>query len=140
MKVLITGGSGLLGQYLNIELSKNYEMLTTYNKNKGNCENYYCKELDITDVERLEETFSEFNPECVIHLGAISRPLDCEKAGKEKVLEVNVEATKKIAQLCHKYSSKLILFAWANTVLRPTAKIGKARVKNSFFMLTILLI
>ncbi|MFA8343892.1 MAG: NAD(P)-dependent oxidoreductase [Rhodothermaceae bacterium] len=108
MKVLVTGGSGILGQYLNIELSKNFEMLTTYNNNVGNCEDFYSKELDITNTERLEEIFADFQPECVLHLAAISRPADCEVAGRERVMEVNVEATKNIARLCHKFGAKLI--------------------------------
>lgn len=108
MKVLVTGGSGLLGQYLNIELSKNYEMLTTYNLQEGNCGEFYSKQLDITNTERLKEVFEDFNPECVIHLGAVSRPADCDKLGREKVMEINVESSKNIAQLCHKYNAKLI--------------------------------
>jgi len=108
MKVLVTGGSGILGQYLNIELSKSFEMLTTYNNNIGNCADFYSKELDITNTERLESIFVDFQPECVVHLGAVSRPADCEAAGKEKVIQVNVEATKNIARFCHKHGAKLI--------------------------------
>ncbi len=37
-KFLLTGGSGLLGQYLNIEAAKENEILSVYNKNIGNCD------------------------------------------------------------------------------------------------------
>ncbi len=53
MKVLITGGSGLLGQYLNIELSKEYEILTLYNQHPGNCGEFNSFKIDITDFENL---------------------------------------------------------------------------------------
>ena len=56
MKVLITGGSGLLGQYLNIELSKKYEILTLYNQHPGNCGEFNSFKIDITDFENLDST------------------------------------------------------------------------------------
>ncbi|MDZ7626137.1 MAG: hypothetical protein U5J96_17015 [Ignavibacteriaceae bacterium] len=38
--VLITGGSGLLGQYLNIAVSKKFNIHTTYRNNMGNCKEF----------------------------------------------------------------------------------------------------
>ncbi len=40
MKILITGGSGLLGQYLNLAISANHHILTFYHSNIGNCADF----------------------------------------------------------------------------------------------------
>ena len=71
MKILITGGSGLLGQYLNIDLRKNHEILTQYNANIGNCGNYNSIQLKLTNLEKLENVFRDFKPEFVVHLSPL---------------------------------------------------------------------
>lgn len=108
MKIFITGGSGLLGQYLNIELSRSHQILTQYNSNQGNCSKYNCVRFDITDYNSLKEVFNDFNPDAVIHTAAISNPAAAEKEDSKKVYAVNVSATKQIAELCEKYKSKMI--------------------------------
>jgi len=108
MKIFITGGSGLLGQYLNIELSRSHKILTQYNSNQGNCSKYNCVRFDITDYNSLKEVFNDFNPDAVIHTAAISNPAVAEKEDSKTVYAVNVSATKQIAELCEKYKSKMI--------------------------------
>ena len=108
MKILIIGGSGLLGQYCNSFLSKEYEILTTYNKNLGNCEKYNSLQLDLADREKIKETIVNYKPDVVLHLAAISRPADADLAGKEIVNNINILATKVIAESCYKVNARLI--------------------------------
>lgn len=108
MKLLITGGSGLLGQYLNVKLSGDNEILSLYNKNPGNCKNYASMEIDLINKERLDEIFIAFKPDVVIHTAAISRPELCDSLPPEYVTEININATEHLAELCDKYNSKLI--------------------------------
>lgn len=108
MKVLITGGSGLLGQYLNISLSKQNDILTLYNSNTGNCKNYNSALCELTDLKKLKELIFSFRPETVIHSAAISRPETCDKLPEEYVLKVNVFSTKTIAECCDSINAKLI--------------------------------
>ena len=108
MKILITGGSGLLGQYLNLELSKNNDILTLYNKNIVNCTDFKSVHTDITDSQQLEKIFGDFLPNIVIHTASISNPKDAGKLNPKIVYDVNVNATQKIAELCEKYKAKLI--------------------------------
>lgn len=108
MKVLITGGSGFLGQYLNIELSKSFEILTLYNKTPRNCKLFNSKQVDICDNKKLSEIFDTFKPNTVIHTASVSTPQKANEQPPKIVYEINVLTTKNIAELCEQYNSKLI--------------------------------
>ena len=108
MKVLITGGSGLLGQYLNILLSSKHNILSLYNSNIGNCKDYISLKLNIWDYNSLLKVFNDFGPDSVIHTAAVSKPILPEGVSSKEVYELNVIATKNIAELCDKFNSKLI--------------------------------
>lgn len=108
LKVLITGGSGLLGQYLNVVLSRRFEILTLYNENTGNCLDFNSAKTDILDRRCLLEIFETFRPEVVVHTAAVSNSEKAARMPEAKVLAVNVEAAKTIAGLCHKFNSKMI--------------------------------
>lgn len=108
MKILITGGSGLLGQYLNIELNNGNEILTLYNENAGNCADFNSEKTDITDFEKLRIIFEKFKPDITIHTAAISRPELCDKLPPEFVNKVNVISTEVIAKLCRDSDSKIL--------------------------------
>lgn len=108
MKIFITGGSGLLGQYLNIELSKKHQILTQYNSNSGNCNRFNNVNLDLTASSSLENVFIKFKPETVIHTAAITNPASAENLPSKKVYEINVAVTQHIANLCKKYHAKMI--------------------------------
>lgn len=107
-KILITGGSGLLGQYLNISLSKNHELLTLYNRNIGNCASYQSYQIDISDFSRMKKMILEYHPDVVIHTACFSRPESCDANDRTRVYKVNVEATEVIAQMCEKIGCILI--------------------------------
>lgn len=108
MRVLITGGSGLLGQYLNDRVSLNNEILTLYNENKGNCCNFNSLQTDIRDWAKMSSLFNDFRPDAVIHTACYSRPEQCAKLKRDDVYLLNVEATELIAQLCNDFNAKLI--------------------------------
>lgn len=108
MKILITGGSGLLGQYLNIFLSGENEILTLYRNNTGNCINYNSLKLDITDFKGMSDVFHQFNPNVVVHCAGFTRPEACSGENRKQVELTNITATKHISELCDKYHSKLI--------------------------------
>ncbi len=108
MKIFITGGSGMLGQFLNIELSKNHEILTQYFNNPGNCCQFNNVQFPITDYHILENVFIDFKPDLVIHTAAYSNNEKADLRSTDVVYDVNVNATVQIAQLCDKYRAKLI--------------------------------
>lgn len=108
MKIFITGGSGLLGQYLNLELSKKHDILTQYQTNIGNCKDFNFVQLSITDQTKFAEIFNSFKPDVVVHTAAVSNPEKADKLSADAVYNINVNATKKLAELCSKNNSKLI--------------------------------
>lgn len=107
-KVLITGGSGFLGQYLNIELNRDFEILTTFRSNHGNCTDFRSAIIDIRNQTALHSLFKNFKPEIVIHTAAYSTPDMCNKMDKDEVIYFNVTFVKELAQLCNEFNSRLI--------------------------------
>ena len=108
MRIFITGGSGLLGQYLNLVLSKEHEILTLYNTKLGNCFKYNSVQADITDYKKIESLLIEFKPNIIIHTAAISSVQIAGKLPSKFVFEVNVNATGNIAELSSAIKAKLI--------------------------------
>jgi len=108
MKILITGGSGLLGQYLNITLSVSNSILTIYNSNEGNCTSYRSEKTDLNDLKKLKEIFLTFKPDVVIHTAAISRPESCNELPLDTVMNINVTSSVQLARLCSRNKAKLI--------------------------------
>ncbi len=108
MKILITGGSGLLGRFLDLELSKTNQVLSTYNANQENSAKLNFRQIDIRDREKLKELFNSLRPEVVIHTAARTNPILSSDTDPKVVYDINVTSTKKIAELCDKYSAKLI--------------------------------
>ncbi|MCX7798020.1 MAG: SDR family oxidoreductase [Melioribacter sp.] len=108
MKIFITGGSGLLGQYLNRTLSKHYNILTQYNEHIGNCNEFKSIKLSLIDFEKLESVINEFKPNIIVHTAAISNAHRAENYPSSYVYNINVNVTKKLAELCDKIGAKLI--------------------------------
>lgn len=107
-KVLITGGSGLLGQYLNLISSGKFNLHTTYKSNPGNCKDFSSSRIDILNEDELKKLFENVKPDFVIHSAAITNPVPKANQSAKEYFDTNVTATKYIAQLCERYNSKLI--------------------------------
>lgn len=151
MKILITGGSGLLGQYLNIELSKSSEILTIYNSHEGNCRNFSSLKADVTKFKNFNKIFEQFRPGLVIHSAAFTSPILPGSVSPKEVYNLNVTATKNIAELCAKTKAKLIYTStdlvyagYRGSMLKEDAKLipvslyaesklmGEVKIKETF--------
>jgi len=108
MRILITGGSGLLGQYLNIELNKKNQILTLYNNNIGNAQKFLSEKIELTEFANLDRVIFRFKPEVIIHTAAITDVNIAETMDWQKLFLINVEVTRNIAEICREVGTKLV--------------------------------
>ena len=81
-RILVVGGSGLIGLPLCNILKLKYDVFTTYHKNKYSSENL---QINIQNIESVKNVFSKVNPEIVINLCGIYNNLKFCENNKELV-------------------------------------------------------
>lgn len=109
MRILITGGTGLLGKAL-IEMNKDAHRIWTvylgnYDVPNNKQTNYY--KTDVCKINDLEIIFFEARPEFVIHTAAIANVDYCEK-NYEEAWYSNFIGTRNVIELCKKYDSRIV--------------------------------
>lgn len=109
MKILITGGTGLLGRALVTSADSSYEIVSTF---VGDYEipdtaQIIYKKLDIRDREGYFKLLRDFKPDVAVHAAGMSNPDYVEKNNKE-AWETNVGGTQNIIKACEEFSSKFI--------------------------------
>lgn len=106
-KLMIIGGSGLLGGHLAMWASDRFEVYATYLNHPieiPGCKSVF---MDITDSQRTMETILKFDPDCIV-LTAAQRNVDfCEK-NRALVSKINIEGAKNVAYATESVSAKLI--------------------------------
>ena len=109
MKILITGANGFLGYYITEKfLQKNYTVIAT---GKGECRlpyhhypNFIYVEMDFTDPYSIHDVFEKYEPEVVVHGGAISKVDECEQ-NQWLAYTTNTEATVSLLINAEEYKS-----------------------------------
>jgi len=104
MKILVTGGSGLLGQAL-MTIFKDEEVYGTYY-------DYPCKQknmryLDITSSKEVADLVQKIKPDVVIHTAAFTNVDDCE-VHIQKATQINVEGTRNMASSAQQIEAKFV--------------------------------
>lgn len=92
-KILMTGGSGLLGK----EVLKLDSSIVAPSH----------AELDITDKESIERAIKKYDPDIILHFAAAMKPPEHEK-NPEPGLNVNIMGTANLALLAHKFGKRLV--------------------------------
>ena len=96
MKVLLTGGRGMLGRTLVRELGGEFEVIPTD-----------LPEADITDEVSLDAVFEQHAPDVVIHCAAMTAVDRCETE-RDFAFRLNARGTANVAALCNRRGIKLI--------------------------------
>lgn len=104
-RVLILGGSGLIGTALSEILRNNYTVFTTYHKKIAGSQSI---RMDILDPESVANAFSISNPNVTINLCAIFNNVDFCEQNKEIVMAINGSSLGIISKLSNKFRSHLI--------------------------------
>ncbi len=108
MRILISGGSGSLGVFCNEYLDQKHKILTVWNSNPGNCFDFNNVQGDITNRKFLEAIFKMHKPDVVLHLATVASIQQAEGMDENYLYDVNVGATKNIAELCNEYNARMI--------------------------------
>lgn len=107
MRVLVTGVAGQLGSDVIRELqSRNIDFIGTDLGHPAGSDGRFF-DLDITDAEKVEESFEKYRPDAVIHCAAWTAVDDAEDK-REAVSRVNRDGTKNLAIACDKYDCKMM--------------------------------
>ena len=109
MRILVTGGSGLLGSRIaEIASNQGHEVYSAYNTHHPP---YGIPiKMDLTDESSCKKAFEKTKPEIVIHSAALTNVDLCE-TNKDMAWKINVEGTRRIAELCNRYECFLILIS-----------------------------
>lgn len=102
-KILLTGGSGLIGSYFKESYSsifKDHKVLSPTHK-----------EMDVTNLNSVKKYFEKNQPQIVIHFAAFRDATLAEKQRGDKagsVWKVNVEGSRNIVKVCKELKIYLI--------------------------------
>lgn len=112
MRVMITGGTGLLGKALTCSLANGVEILATYVGEYEIQDNDQVKyrKLDIRDRSGYDKLFLDFKPDAVIHTAGIGSP-DYAETNREVVTDINLNGTMNILELCEMFGSRLVFIS-----------------------------
>ena len=111
-RILVTGGTGLLGKALIEAGAHPVSICAIYYGDydmKNTAETLYFN-ADICDRDSMEKIFRDSNPEVVIHTAGAANVDYCEKHPDE-ARRSNVIGTKIIAELCKKHGSKIVFIS-----------------------------
>jgi len=109
MRILITGGTGLLGRALVDKSASRYQIMATYLGEcpLGNNSRVTYRKLDVRDKKACHLLFAEFKPDVTIHTAGIGSPDYAEKHKKD-AHDINVGGTKNVSEECEACGSKFI--------------------------------
>ena len=96
LKVLLTGGRGMLGRTVVSELGEEFDILPTD-----------LPEADITDEAGFDRLVAAERPDVVIHLAALTAVDRCETE-VDLAYRLNARGTANVAAACHRHGVKLI--------------------------------
>ena len=105
-KILITGGSGLLGSNIAKLAAPKFEVYATYNKNEVSMKDIHFFQIDLTKKEQLVK-IEQIKPDFIIHCAALTNVDYCEDYPDEAYNQ-NVLASINIAEIAPKIGAYLM--------------------------------
>ena len=96
MKILVTGGKGMLGRTLQRRLAPQHELFVAD-----------LPETDILRPDSLGQAFRVCQPEAVIHCAAMTKVDDCE-SNEELAFRLNGMGSANVAKACRDYGARLV--------------------------------
>jgi dTDP-4-dehydrorhamnose reductase len=111
-RILMTGGTGLLGQAVLSSVPSDVDLSGTYLPGKAPTTDLPCPffPLDVRDAVQVEQVFDRVRPNLVIHAASIGS-VDYSEHHREESWGVNVGGTQNIGHACARYHAKLIFIS-----------------------------
>jgi len=106
-KILITGGSGLLGSNAARIAAEAFEVYATYNSHISQIPGCRFVHLDVRDKQQVLSVFERVKPDLVIHTAGLATVDYCEEHEAE-AWAINVDGTENIAAASKRVGTKLI--------------------------------
>ncbi len=106
-KLMIVGGSGLLGGHLIHTAESDFDVVATYLGHPFKVPGCTCIPMDITDSLGTEKSILDERPDIII-LSAAQRNVDYCEQNREEVWKINVEGVRNVALASKKSDSKLV--------------------------------
>lgn len=146
MRILITGMAGSIGSELMRQLAPKHKIFGIDNNETGIfdlCEEHqlkgqwvYGRVGDIRNLATVEDVYSDFRPEMVIHAAALKHVKPNEDYPIEAI-QTNVLGTYNVLQCAKRWEVKKFVFIStdkvvnANSVMGQTKRLGETLVRNS---------
>ena len=96
MKILLTGGKGMLGRTLVRELGDDFDVIATD-----------LPEADITDEKAIDAVIAQHAPEAVIHCAAMTAVDRCETE-RDLAFRLNARGSANVAAACRRHGVRLV--------------------------------
>lgn len=110
-KLLLIGGSGLVGSTIINDAHNYYDIKFTYNKNKFVYPDTESFEVDLlNDKNTIVNILEKFKPKYVIHTAAHPNVDLCE-TNPSLANKLHIDVTRDIAKTCNSINSKLVYFS-----------------------------
>jgi dTDP-4-dehydrorhamnose reductase len=108
-RVLITGGTGLLGVAIQRSLPKDIQGFANYFPERSLPKPlpFPIRAADVSDRIQMKAVFDWAKPDAVIHAAAVGS-VDFAERNREQTRKVNVGGTEVVAELCQIFKSRLI--------------------------------
>jgi dTDP-4-dehydrorhamnose reductase len=106
-RLLLTGASGLLGSNL---LRSGRERFDLFGLCSPRDPSPPGPRVDLTNARALRDAVEQFRPDVILHAGAMTGPVDCEKHPDE-AMRVNVDATRLLASLAAEHGARFLFLS-----------------------------
>ncbi|MDE2591052.1 MAG: SDR family oxidoreductase [Patescibacteria group bacterium] len=112
MKVMVLGGSGLVGYHIAKKLSDENAIVSTFNNNKIVANGCSSIKVNALDNESIQNIISKYKPELIVDTIAFPNVDKCE-TDLEITSRINVETTRIIVKECKNFNTKIIFISTA---------------------------
>ena len=106
-KILITGGSGLLGRNIAKVIGKKNIIYSTLNKTRFSEERVKLVKINFDKKNDIKNKIEYIKPDIIIHTLGNTNVENCEQ-NKSKAYKVNVKFVKNLSEVCKKKNLKII--------------------------------